>query len=43
MRIQVNLLTAFHPETDDQTERVNQNVETFLQAYINESQDDWDT
>ena len=43
MGIQVNLSTAFHPETDDQTEQVNQNVETFLQAYINESQNDWNT
>ena len=43
MGIQVNLLTAFHPETDSQTEQANQNVETFLQAYTNESQNDWDT
>ena len=43
MGIQVNLLTAFHPETDDQTEQANQNVETFLQAYTNKNQDDWDT
>ena len=41
--IQVNLSTAFHSETDSQTEQVNQNVETFLQAYTNKSQDDWDT
>ena len=40
MGIQVNLLTAFHPETDSQTEQANQNVETFLQAYTNESQND---
>ena len=43
MGIQVNLLTAFHPETDSQTEWANQNVETFLQAYTNENQNDWDT
>ena len=43
MGIQVNLSTAFHSETDSQTEQVNQNVETFLQAYTNESQDNWDT
>ena len=43
MGIQVNLSTAFHPETDSQTERANQDVETFLQAYTNESQDNWDT
>ena len=40
MGIQVNLSTAFHPETDGQTERANQDVETFLQAYTNENQDD---
>ena len=43
MGIQVNLLTAFHPETDRQTKQANQDVETFLQAYTNENQDDWDT
>ena len=43
MGIQVNLSTAFHPETDSQTERANQDVETFLRAYTNENQDDWDT
>ena len=43
MGIQVNLSTAFHPETDSQTEQANQNIETFLQAYINENQDNWDT
>ena len=41
--IQVNLSTAFHPEMDDQMEQVNQNVETFLQAYTNEMQNDWNT
>ena len=41
--IQINLLTAFHSETDNQTEWVNQNIKTFLQAYTNESQNDWDT
>ena len=43
MGIQVNLSTAFHLKTDDQTEQVNQNVETFLQVYTNENQNDWDT
>ena len=40
MEIQINLSTTFHLETDDQTERANQNVETFLQAYTNKSQND---
>ena len=33
--------TAYHPQTDGQTERVNQEVETFLRAFVNLRQDDW--
>jgi hypothetical protein len=39
--IQQNLSTAYHPESDGQTERVNQIVETYLRFYINYDQDDW--
>ena len=39
--IKVNLLTAYHPETDSQTEWVNQILEQYLQVYINYQQDDW--
>ena len=39
---QMNLSTAFHPETDGQTERANQDIEIFLRAYTCENQDDWD-
>jgi hypothetical protein len=39
--IQSNLSTAYHPETDRQTERVNQSLEQYLQIYINYQQDDW--
>jgi len=35
------LLTAYHPQTDRQTERMNQEVGTFLQHYINYQQDNW--
>ena len=38
----MNLSTAFYPETDGQTERANQDIEVFLQAYTYENQDDWD-
>ena len=31
----------YHPQTDEQTERINQEVGTFLQHYINYQQDNW--
>jgi hypothetical protein len=34
--------TAFHPETDGQTEIVNQETKRFIQTYVNYQQDDWD-
>jgi len=33
--------TAYHPQTDGQTERINQEVKVFLRYYINYRQDDW--
>ncbi|SJL14660.1 uncharacterized protein ARMOST_18125 [Armillaria ostoyae] len=36
-----NASTAFHPQTDGQTERVNQEVEKYLQIFINHHQSDW--
>ena len=35
------LSTAYHPETDGQTERVNAIFEQYLRAYVNYNQDDW--
>ena len=35
------LSTAYHPQTDGQTERINQEIGTFLQHYMNYQQDDW--
>ena len=33
--------TAFHPQTDGQTERLNQTIEHFLRTYCNYEQDNW--
>jgi len=39
--IERRLSTAFHPQTDEQTERTNAMLEPNLRAYINYQQDDW--
>ena len=33
--------TAFHPQTDGQTERMNAVMEQYLRSYVNYLQDDW--
>ena len=38
---QVKLSTAFHPETDGQTERLNQTLEQYLRCFVTYQQDDW--
>ena len=40
--IKTKLSTAFHPEIDGQTERVNQTIEQYLRHYCSWKQDDWD-
>ena len=37
------LSTAWHPQTDGQTERLNQSLEHYLRAYGNYAQSDWAT
>ena len=39
--IERRLSTAFHPQTDGQTERTNGILEQYLRAYVNYQQDNW--
>jgi transposase InsO family protein len=41
LRIKTLLSTAYHPETDGQTERLNAILEQYLRAYVAYLQDDW--
>ena len=39
--IKQRLSTAFHPQTDGQTERQNSMMEAYLRAFVNFEQNDW--
>ena len=39
--IKSKLLTVFHPQTDRQTERVNQELEQYLRMFIDHRQEQW--
>ena len=39
--IKTKLSTAFHPQTDSQTERMNQKLEQYLRMFIDHRQEQW--
>src|SRR5690606_38671915 len=41
LKVERQLSTAHHPQTDGQTERVNQILEQYLRGYCNYQQDNW--
>ena len=40
-KIQQNMSTVYHPRTDGQAERTNQEAEIYLRMYCNKRQNDW--
>ena len=41
LKIKLASFTAWHPQTNRQMERVNQELDQYLQLFVNEWQDDW--
>ena len=41
LEIETRLLTTFHPQTDRQTERMNQELEQYLRFFVDHRQKDW--
>jgi hypothetical protein len=42
LEVKISTSTAYHPQTDRQTECLNQELEQYLRLFVNEQQDNWD-
>ena len=38
---QLRFSSAYHPQIDGQTERINQGIEEYVRSYVNADQKDW--
>jgi len=41
LKIETRLSTAFHPQTDEQTKRMNLELEQYLRFFVDHRQKDW--
>src|SRR5260221_3942197 len=41
LRVKLTPSTSYHPQTDGQMERVNQEIEAYLRVFVSHQQDDW--
>ena len=42
LHVKLHTSTAYHPQSDGQTKRVNQELEQYLRLFCNKHQDNWD-